>query len=84
MTHGGLNSLIEAVYHGVPVLGLPLTTDQFGNLARVQREGYGNTLLWKDITKDSLQAALHELLINPKYIHIYISKWMSLSIRGIH
>jgi len=68
MTHGGLNSLIEAVYHGVPVLGLPLTTDQFGNLARVQREGYGNTLLWKDITKDSLQAALHELLINPKYL----------------
>jgi len=67
LTHGGLNSLMEAVYHGVPVLGLPLTTDQFGNLARTQLEGYGKTLLWKDITKDSLQSTLQELLTNPKY-----------------
>ena len=57
---------MEAVYHGVPVLGLPLTTDQFGNLARTQLEGYGKTLLWKDITKDSLQSTLQELLTNPK------------------
>ncbi|KAG8456718.1 hypothetical protein GDO86_002483 [Hymenochirus boettgeri] len=34
VTHGGINSLQEAVYHGVPVLGIPLFGDQHDNLVR--------------------------------------------------
>ncbi|XP_020379865.2 UDP-glucuronosyltransferase 3A2-like [Rhincodon typus] len=44
VTHGGLNSLLEAVYHGVPVIGIPLFGDQFDNMVRVEAKGLGLTI----------------------------------------
>ncbi|KAG8456721.1 hypothetical protein GDO86_002486 [Hymenochirus boettgeri] len=41
VTHGGYNSLREAVYHGVPVLGIPLFGDQYDNLVRVKTKKFG-------------------------------------------
>ena len=41
ITHGGTNGLYEAIYHGVPVLGLPLLVDQFDNLVRIERWNAG-------------------------------------------
>jgi len=67
LTHGGLNSMMEAVYHGVPVIGLPLSADQFANIARAQREGYATELKWKDITQESLSVTIHQMLDNPRY-----------------
>jgi glucuronosyltransferase len=66
LTHGGLNSLQEAVYHGVPVLGLPLGGDQELNLIKAVKEGYALKLQWKDITEDSLSRALNILLKDRK------------------
>lgn len=37
MTHAGTNGLYEAIYHGVPVLGLPMLVDQFDNMVRIER-----------------------------------------------
>jgi len=42
MTHGGTNGLYEAIYHSVPVLGLPLLVDQFDNLVRIERWDAGS------------------------------------------
>ncbi|TNN44661.1 UDP-glucuronosyltransferase 3A1 [Liparis tanakae] len=36
ITHGGQNSLLQAVYHAVPVLGIPLFGDQFDNVVRAE------------------------------------------------
>ena len=44
----GTNGLYEAIYHGVPMLGLPLLVDQFDNMLRVSERGAGLTM---DITK---------------------------------
>ena len=62
---------MEAVYHGVPVLGLPFSNDQFANLARAQREGYALQLKWKDITQESLFAVCQELINNQRYQTIH-------------
>ncbi|XP_044264042.1 UDP-glucuronosyltransferase 2C1-like [Tribolium madens] len=67
ITHGGVSSLIEAVYFGVPVVGLPSFADQENNLATAVKRGYAVSILMKDITEDSLYKALQEVLNKPKY-----------------
>ena len=47
-TYLGTNGLYEAIYHGVPMLGLPLLVDQFDNMLRITGCGAGKVL---DITK---------------------------------
>ncbi len=66
MTHGGLNSLQEAVFHRVPVLGLPIVADQSLNVKRAVRDGYALRLDWKDVTEESLAEALNQLLHNSR------------------
>ncbi len=41
ITHGGLNSIKECIYLGVPMLVFPGLYDQFGNAARVLYHGLG-------------------------------------------
>jgi UDP:flavonoid glycosyltransferase YjiC (YdhE family) len=36
VTHGGLFSLLEGLYHGTTMVGLPLATDQFANMGRAK------------------------------------------------
>lgn len=56
----------EAIYHGVPILGLPFGQDQFANLNRAVDDGYGLKLEWKDLNKETFGKAIDELLQNPK------------------
>ena len=39
-------SIIDAVYHGVPVIGLPFVTDQQNNMVKSVRDGYAVQLDW--------------------------------------
>jgi len=41
ITHGGLNSIKEALVHGVPMIAFPLAVDQPGNVARLTYHGLG-------------------------------------------
>jgi hypothetical protein len=41
VTHGGLNSVVEAVFHGKPLVVLPVSLDQPANAAMVAAKGYG-------------------------------------------
>ncbi|XP_031349003.1 UDP-glucuronosyltransferase 2B15-like isoform X2 [Photinus pyralis] len=67
ITHGGLLSTIEAVYHGVPILGIPVFGDQETNLASVVKGGYGLSVHYNELSEDALSFALEELLKNPTY-----------------
>jgi len=62
ISHGGLFSVTEATYHGVPLLFMPAYGDQAGNAARVEREGRGLTLDLHTVTEDLLTAAVGRLL----------------------
>ncbi len=64
ITHGELNSMQEAIYHKVPVLGLPFSNDQFLNLNRAVNDGYALKLYWIEVTEESVGAALDQLLHN--------------------
>lgn len=67
ITHGGTNGLYEAIYHSVPMLGLPLLVDQFDNMLRVTERGAGLTLDITKINADDLYNALNRILTEPSY-----------------
>uniref|UniRef100_A0A8C8TPJ0 UDP-glucuronosyltransferase n=1 Tax=Peromyscus maniculatus bairdii TaxID=230844 RepID=A0A8C8TPJ0_PERMB len=41
ITHGGTNGIYEAIYHGIPVVGIPLFGDQFDNVVHMKTKGAG-------------------------------------------
>ncbi|XP_039491507.1 UDP-glycosyltransferase UGT4-like isoform X2 [Drosophila santomea] len=67
ITNGGLLSVIEAVDSGVPILGLPVFFDQFGNLRRAQLAGMAEVLDINNLDVDTLVKTIIELIENSKY-----------------
>ncbi|XP_049929726.1 UDP-glucuronosyltransferase 2C1-like [Epinephelus moara] len=63
VTHGGTNSVQEAIYHGVPVVGLPLFFDRPDNLSRIKAKGGAVIVdiaeLDRHIFADALMTAIH-------------------------
>jgi glucuronosyltransferase len=79
VTHGGINSIVEALTYAVPMLGLfvlhvctghalaviPMFADQFPNAARVQQWGTGQ-MLTKNQIGTHLTAKLRSTLQNTR------------------
>lgn len=67
ITHGGQNSLLQAVYHAVPVLGIPLFGDQFDNMVRAESKGLGLTINPTHITRELLSSTIQTLIQDTRY-----------------
>ncbi|EDV33443.2 uncharacterized protein Dana_GF20787 [Drosophila ananassae] len=67
ITHGGKGSLSEALYYGVPMLGLPLLGDQRANLQKMQARKWGLTLSTHNLTQFALSKAMSTILTNSDY-----------------
>ncbi|XP_042276554.1 UDP-glucuronosyltransferase 2B20-like [Thunnus maccoyii] len=67
VAHGGTNGLQEAVYHGVPLVGLPLMFDQHDNFFRMKVRGVAKVLDISTVNKDNFLEALKEVLYEPSY-----------------
>ncbi|KAG6458618.1 UDP-glycosyltransferase [Manduca sexta] len=64
ITHGGLLSSTEAIHFGVPIIGIPISYDQFHNTIRAISAGFAIKVdLNYDLTKN-LEVAMHEMLNN--------------------
>lgn len=67
ITHCGKHSAAEAIYHGVPMVGLPITFDQPRTCARLARRGEGVVLQWETLTSEGVVAAVLEVTGNKRY-----------------
>lgn len=67
VAHGGTNGMYEAIYHGVPVVGLPLLFDQFDNVHRLKVRGAARVVEAKSLTKEDFLEALKDILETPSY-----------------
>lgn len=67
ITHAGLLSLQEALFHGVPVIGIPFFADQPGNVARLKELGIGEILFFNNITADGVYNAVSTILNDQRY-----------------
>jgi len=67
ITHAGMNSTSEALYYNVPLVMIPLTSDQPLVANRVQELGAGITLNKHNLSATDLREVLAEVLSNPFY-----------------
>ena len=58
ITHAGINSMAEALYHGVPMLALPLFLDQPFNAAFIEYRKVGEKLTIRSFTPDILASSI--------------------------
>ncbi|XP_042273891.1 UDP-glucuronosyltransferase 2B15-like [Thunnus maccoyii] len=67
VAHGGTNGVQEAIYHGVPILGLPLIFDQRDNLLRIEIRGAGKIIDIFTMNHDIFLQGIQEVLNDPSY-----------------
>lgn len=67
ITNGGLLSIYEAIYYKKPIIGMPLSGDQFQNIALVEHHKIGRTMHVDNITVDSFREILTDVRTNPIY-----------------
>ncbi|XP_067236177.1 UDP-glucuronosyltransferase 2C1-like isoform X1 [Chanodichthys erythropterus] len=67
VAHGGTNGVQEAIYHGVPIVGLPLAFDQPDNLSRMQAKGTAKIVDFATLDRNVFLEALKEVLHNSSY-----------------
>jgi glucuronosyltransferase len=68
ITHGGLGSTSESIFHGVPLIGIPLGADQPTNLKKAHARGFAiPPLELSDLTEEILLDAINTVLNDPSY-----------------
>lgn len=67
ITHAGLNTALESLAQGVPMVALPIGYDQPGVAARIAYHGVGESLEVETLTGQELLGAIRKVLNNRSY-----------------
>lgn len=67
ITHAGLNTTLESLAHGVPLVAIPVTNDQPGVAARIAHSETGLFVPLLELTVPKLRRLIDQLLSNPEY-----------------
>ncbi|XP_037752534.1 UDP-glucuronosyltransferase 2A2 isoform X5 [Chelonia mydas] len=67
ITHGGTNGIYEAIYHGIPMVGIPLFADQPDNIVHMKAKGMAVELDFNTMQAQDLIDALNMVINNSSY-----------------
>jgi zeaxanthin glucosyltransferase len=67
ITHAGLNTALEALAQGVPMVAIPVGFDQPGVAARIAYHGVGEFIEVGNLTKRRLSDLIAKIKESPKY-----------------
>lgn len=67
ITHAGLNTVLESLAQGVPMVAIPITNDQPAVGARVAWTGTGKVVPLKKLTSKHLRTTVREVIEAPQY-----------------
>ena len=67
ITHAGLNTVLESLAHGVPMVAIPIGYDQPGAAARIAHHGVGEFIELDDLTTKRLKALIEKVMQDPSY-----------------
>lgn len=67
ITHAGLNTVVEALAQGVPLVAIPITNDQPGVAARIADKQVGEFVPFDQLTWNRLAALIDTVYGDPSY-----------------
>jgi MGT family glycosyltransferase len=67
ITHAGLNTALESLAQGVPMVAIPVTNDQPGVAARIAFVRAGVVVPLKELTVEKLRAAVDKVMSDSSY-----------------
>ena len=67
ITHAGLNTVLDSMANGVPVVAVPITYEQPAIARRVEWVGAGETIAFNRLTPERLRQATRAVLEMPRY-----------------
>ncbi|KAH7701097.1 UGT-62 protein [Aphelenchoides avenae] len=67
ISHGGYNSLQEAINSGTPIITIPLFGDQFRNGRIAESQGFGYYLDKTNLNENTIAEAIETVLVNERY-----------------
>uniref|UniRef100_A0A7I4YIF6 UDP-glucuronosyltransferase n=1 Tax=Haemonchus contortus TaxID=6289 RepID=A0A7I4YIF6_HAECO len=80
VTNGGMSSVMEAVAHGVPIVGIPLYGSNRHNLKKVVNKGLGLMVSKKELREDKLLSTMKSVLQGSRFTKV--AKEMSKDFRS--
>ncbi len=67
VTHCGMNSTMESLYYGVPMVAVPQMPEQMTTAQRVQELGLGIELYKKNLSIETLRATVERVMDDPSF-----------------
>lgn len=67
ISHFGISSYNEALYHKVPTLGIPFIGDQPFNAEKARSEGWAEFVPGQELTQEKLDTLIEQVMTDPKY-----------------
>jgi len=67
ITHAGINTALESLAEGVPMVAIPIGFDQPGIAARIAYHGVGEFIEVEELTQENLSELIQKVLKNPGY-----------------
>lgn len=67
ITHAGMNTTLESLSHGVPMIAIPITNDQPAVAARIAWTKTGEVVDLNNCNVDKLKTAISQVLVQPVY-----------------
>ncbi|HEX3473330.1 MAG TPA: glycosyltransferase [Silvibacterium sp.] len=67
ITHAGLNTALEALAQGVPMVAIPISYDQPGVAARIAYHGAGEFIELEELSTQRLSQVIQKVRMNPTY-----------------
>jgi MGT family glycosyltransferase len=67
VTHAGVNTVLEAITRGVPIVALPQTADNPGMASRIEYTGIGLRASFKHSTAEELRGLINRVLADDRF-----------------
>src|SRR5215469_2520160 len=67
ITHAGLNTTLESLAQGVPMVAIPIAYDQPGISARIAHHGVGEFVEVEELSPEGLRGLVQQVMEHPSY-----------------